>query len=166
MLQYLYTYEILNWGLATSTSYQLIVIGDKYQLEEIRDTGIQNITREVSSLTPNDGQWAAKWYPQISQLQQNGTQSLKRQLADAIVKHARGMIKNDAMRELIANDGSLAVLLVERLATAAPPAPPMFGMPPKPVSNLFNNELRSEGAAAKTPSLFGSGYVSSSTTPS
>lgn len=117
MLQYLYTYELLNHGLPTATSYQLIILGDKYELEELRDTGMQNLSNEIADLTYGDGQWAAEWYPQIWQLQQTGTQALKTQLANAIAKHAREMIKHNAIRELIASDGALAVLLVEKLAS-------------------------------------------------
>jgi hypothetical protein len=123
MLQYLYTYEIFNHGLATATSFQLLILGDKYELEDIRDTGLQNLTTEIANLTSHDGSWVAEWYPQICQLQQTGTQALKLQLSNAIAKHAREMIRHDGMRDLIASDGALAVLLVEKLAS---PAPAMF----------------------------------------
>lgn len=125
MLQYLYTYEILNHGLTTATSLQLLILGDKYELEEIRDTGMQNLAHEITNLTAADGQWAAEWYPQISHLQQRGAEKLKAQLTNAIAKHAREMIKHEDVRELIANDGTLAVLLVEKLAN---PPSAMFGL--------------------------------------
>ncbi len=124
MLQYLYTYEIFNHGLATATSFQLFIVGDKYELEEIRDMGLQNLAAEIVNLTSSDGSWVAEWYPQICQLQQKGTQALKVLLSDAIAKHAREMIRHDGMRDLIASDGALAVQLVEKLAS---PAPAMFG---------------------------------------
>lgn len=116
MLQYLYTYEIFNHGLTAETSYQLLILGDKYELEEIRDAGFQILSNKKANLTPHNGQWAADWYPRICQLQQKRTESLKTQLANAIVGHAGEMIKNEGVRELIASDGQLAVLLVEKLA--------------------------------------------------
>ena len=117
MLQYLYTYEISNLGLTTATSLQLLIVGDKYELEEVRDAGKMNLSNKIASLTSSDGQWAADWYPQISQLQQRGAEVLAAKLTNTIAKHAREMIKHDAIRALVANDGALAVLLVERLAS-------------------------------------------------
>ncbi|ERF70938.1 hypothetical protein EPUS_06723 [Endocarpon pusillum Z07020] len=146
MLQYLYTYEILNHGLTTATSFQLFILGDKYELEEIRDTGMQNLSKEITNLTAADGQWAAEWYPQISQLQQRGAEKLKGQLANAIAKHAREMIKHENVRELVASDGALAVLLVEKLAN---PPSAMFGL-----SNdvpAFSNWLGNQGASPSVP---------------
>ena len=123
MLQYLYTYEIFNHGLATATSFQLLILGDKYELDELREVGLQNLSSEIANLTSKDAKWVAEWYPQMGQLQQRGTQVLKLQLSNAIAKHAREMIRHDAMRELVASDGALAVQLVEKLAS---PAPAMF----------------------------------------
>jgi hypothetical protein len=160
MLQYLYTYEIFNHGLATATSYQLIIIGDKYELEEVRDVGLQNISNEIADLTYRDGQWAAEWYPQICQLQQKGTESLKGSLTNTIAKHAREMIKHDAVRELIANDGVLAVRLVEKLVN---PASATFG---KPIEARTTDWLGSTvvsgfgGAPASTAATFGSSLSS------
>lgn len=125
MLQYLYTYEILYHGPTTATSFQLLILGDKYELEEIRDTGIQNLSNEITNLIPADAQWAAYWYPQISQLQQRGAEKLKGQLANGIAKHAKEMIKHEDIRELVASDGALAVLLVEKLAN---PPSATFGL--------------------------------------
>jgi hypothetical protein len=154
MLQYLYTYEIFNHGLTTATSFQLLIIGDKYELEELRDIGIQNLSNEIANLTERDAQWAAEWYPQISQLEQKGTQPIKTQLANLIAKHAREMIKHDRMRELVASDGALAVTLVEKLAS---PAPAMFAkMEGSTSKDWFNSAPRFGSSAGSTAATFGS----------
>lgn len=119
MLQYLYTYEILNHGLLTSTSLQLFILGDKYELPEIRDIGMQNLADEIGDFKHGDGQWIAEWYPQICELQQKGADVLKALLENAIVRHAGELIKHGAMRDLVAADGALAVRLVEKLTSQA-----------------------------------------------
>lgn len=161
MLQYLYTYEIFNHGLATATSFQLLVVGDKYELEEIRSVGLENLTTEIANLTSSDGSWVAEWYPQIGQLQQTGTQVLKVLLSNAIAMHAREMIRHDGIRDLIASDGALAVQLVEKLAS---PATAMFG-PAREVSSTgvfpFPEGRFSLGGGATrtgTPATFGSTF--------
>ncbi|KAF7512735.1 hypothetical protein GJ744_000302 [Endocarpon pusillum] len=143
MLQYLYTYDILNHGLTTATSFQLLILGDKYELEEIRDTGMQNLSEEITNLTAADAQWAAEWYPQISQLQQRGAEKLKGQLANAIAKHAKEMIKHEDVRELVASDGALAVLLVEKLAN---PPSAMLGLSKDVPAFSFSGWLQNPGA--------------------
>lgn len=120
MLQYLYTYEIFNHGLATATSFQVLIIGDKYEIDELREIGLQNLSNDIANLTSKDAKWVAEWYPQLSQLQQRGTPKLKIQLSNTIAKFARDMIRHDAVRELVANDGALAVQLVEKLAGSGP----------------------------------------------
>lgn len=116
MLQYLYTYEIFNNGLSTETSFQLCNLGDKYGLTEIRDTGFQNLAASISRLSGKDGGWAAQWYPRICQLNENGAQSLKTKFENRIAKYAATLIKNRAVREMVATNGPLAVILVEKLA--------------------------------------------------
>ena len=173
MLQYLYTYEISILGLATATSLQLLIIGDKYELEEVRDAGKMNLSGKIASLTSSDGQWVADWYPQISQLQQRGAEVLAAKLTNAIAKHAREMIKHDAIRALVANDGALAVLLVERLAS---PMASIFektdtdwlGVPgfrgaPRPPSPPLPPQPRAVGPA-RTAETFGNTW-SPTTTP-
>jgi hypothetical protein len=117
LLQYLYTYEISRpTFLPIATSLQLLILGDKYSLPRLHTTGLQNLTNKIAFLTPTDAAWVAEWYPKIRDLSQPGTIGLKTQLTTAIAKHAREMIKNDAVRDVIATDGKLALLLVEKLA--------------------------------------------------
>jgi hypothetical protein len=117
LLQYLYTYEISRpTFLPIAASLQLLILGDKYSLPRLHTTGLQNLTNKIAFLTPTDAAWVAEWYPKIRDLSQPGTIALKTQLTTAIAKHAREMIKNDAIRDLIATDGKLALLLVEKLA--------------------------------------------------
>jgi hypothetical protein len=119
LLKYLYTYEISRPAfLPIATSLQLLIIGDKYSLPRIHTTGLQNLANKIAFLTTTDAPWVAEWYPKIRDLTQPGTIALKTQLNAAIAKHAHEMIKNDAVRDLIASDGNLAVLLVEKLANS------------------------------------------------
>jgi hypothetical protein len=119
MLQYLYTYDIFTFGLSNTTAFQLLIIGDKYEMEEVLDTGLQNLTNKIASLTQYESDWVAEWYPRISQQPQSGTEVLKEQLASVIAKHVKVMIKNDAIKELIKSDGALALVLMEKLASLA-----------------------------------------------
>lgn len=169
MLQYLYTYEIFNHGLATATSLQLLIVGDKYELEELREVGAQNLSNEISNLTPSNGQWAAEWYLQICQLEQKGTRALQLKLENVIAKYAGEMIKHDAIRDLIASDGSLAVVLVEKLASLqlASTASAKFGTLSKGTGTDWFSGQAAQGlgsVAASTTATFGSSFSSPSTT--
>lgn len=135
MLRYLYTFEIFC-RRNTATALQLLIIGDKYDLDEIRNLGMKIISDKVRDLPSKNALWAINWYPPICALPQTVGQPLKTQMINLIARLAGELIKHEAMKKLISTDKECAVLLVETMATQIP----VFGHRGYQTMNLENEK--------------------------